>query len=221
MKTPPVHIIYEDAEIVAIDKPAGLLSVHTRLEGRTMRESQTTAENLLTWWVRKGQAKSSKRVWPVHRLDRETSGVMMFAKSEKLADAIRDRWNELTSKEYCAIVAGEMESPSGKYVSYLAEDPRTFRVFSVENPADGKKAVTEWTQEAARAGRSFVRIRLKSGRKHQIRVQFAEAGHPVVGDRRYGGAKAPRMFLHSSALSFTHPDTGKKFEWQSPCPFSL
>lgn len=221
MRKPPVPIIYEDGEIVAIDKPAGLLSVHTRLEGRAMRESQTTAENLLTDWVRKGQAKSPKRVWPVHRLDRETSGVMMFAKTEKLAGAIRDNWNALTSKEYCAIVSGTMESPYGKYVSSLAEDPKTFRVRSVADPADGKTAVTEWTAEASRGGRSFVRIRLKTGRKHQIRVQFAEAGHPVVGDRRYGGAKAQRMMLHSSVLSFTHPFTGKKHEWKSNPPFSL
>ena len=90
MRKPPLPIVYEDRDFVVIDKPAGLLTTHTRVVGRAARESQLTAENLLNDWVKKGQAKSRARVWLVHRLDRETSGVMMFAKSEALADRIRD-----------------------------------------------------------------------------------------------------------------------------------
>ena len=212
----PFEILYEDRDLVVIDKPAGLLTTHTRLAGRTARESQATAENLLNAYVRKGQPRSPKRVWLVHRLDRETSGVMMFAKDARLADAIRDRWNELTEKTYLARVEGTLDAENGVFESYLRDDPRTMRVSSVKDPKLGKLARTEWTRLSSGKGTTLVEVALKSGRKNQIRVHFSEAGHPVVGDVKYGARKADRLHLRAVRLAFTHPVTGRTFAWEAP-----
>ena len=127
----PFPILFEDDDVIVIEKPAGLLATHTKLVGRLARESQLTAENLLNDYVRKGQAKSKKRVWLVHRLDRETSGVMMFAKSEEVAEKFRADWASLTEKTYRARVEGLLEEESGTFESYLLEDADGYRVRSV------------------------------------------------------------------------------------------
>ena len=211
----PFPILFEDDDVIVIEKPAGLLATHTKLVGRLARESQLTAENLLNDYVRKGQAKSKKRVWLVHRLDRETSGVMMFAKDERIASAFRERWGELTEKTYLARVEGELAEEGGVFESYLAEDADGYKVRSVPSPGRGKLARTEWKRLSVERGTTLVEVKLKTGRKNQIRVHFSEAGHPVVGDVKYGGHKAKRMFLHSLRLKFTHPFTGKTFEFES------
>ena len=177
-----------------------------------------TAENLLNDWVRKGQAKSRNRVWLVHRLDRETSGVMMFAKSEALADRIRDNWNSLTEKRYVARVEGELKDESGVFESYLRDDPRTMKVSSVKDPNQGKLARTVWRRLSVSKGTTLVEVDLKSGRKNQIRVHFSEAGHPVAGDVKYGARHAARHFLHSLRLSFIHPRTGGRLSFEAPLP---
>ena len=124
----------EDRDLIVIDKPAGLLTTHTKLQGRAARTAQPTAENFLNDYVRKGQARSSKRVYLVHRLDRETSGVMMFMKDERLAEAVRDRWNELTEKIYLARVEGRLSETRGVFESWLLEDADGYRVRSVKGP---------------------------------------------------------------------------------------
>lgn len=211
----PFEILHEDDDVIVIDKPAGLLTTHTKLVGRAAREAQPTAENLLNDYVRKGQLKSRKRVWLVHRLDRETSGVMMFAKSERIAELFRARWNELTEKTYLARVAGELAEESGVYESYLRDDPKTMKVKSVSDKRFGKLARTEWRKLSVERGTTLVEVALKSGRKNQIRVHFSEAGHPVIGDVKYGGERASRLYLHSRRLAFTHPVTGKRFEFEA------
>ena len=214
----PFEVLFEDRDVIVIDKPAGLLATHTHLAGRAARESQATAENFLNAYVRKGQAKSRKRVWLVHRLDRDTSGVMMFAKDERIAAAFRERWGELTEKTYLARVEGELAEAEGAFESYLVEDADGYRVRSVAKPGDprtAKFARTEWKRLSAERGTTLVEVKLKTGRKNQIRVHFSEAGHPVVGDVKYGGHKARRMSLHSLRLKFTHPLTGKTFEFES------
>jgi tRNA pseudouridine32 synthase/23S rRNA pseudouridine746 synthase/23S rRNA pseudouridine1911/1915/1917 synthase len=216
----PFRIIHEDRDLIVIDKPAGLLTTHTRLYGRSAREAQATAENMLNDYVRKGQLKSRKRVWLVHRLDRETSGVMMFAKSQELSDAVRSSWNELTRKKYVARVQGTLDEAEGVFESYLRDDPRTMKVSSVEDPALGKKARTEWRRLELAGGTTLVEVELKSGRKNQIRVHFSEAGHPVVGDVKYGSGRAKRLYLHACELVFRHPFSGREFRWRSPCGFA-
>ena len=212
----PFEVLHEDRDLIVIDKPAGLLATHTHLAGRAAREAQATAENFLNDYVRKGQAKSRRRVWLVHRLDRETSGVMMFAKDERVAEAFRERWGELTEKTYLARVEGELAEEGGVFESYLAEDADGYRVRSVAKTfRRAKFARTEWRRLSDERGDTLVEVKLKTGRKNQIRVHFSEAGHPVVGDVKYGGRRARRMCLHSLRLRFTHPLTGETFEFES------
>ena len=242
----PFPILFEDEDLVVVDKPAGLLTTHTKLVGRLARESQLTAENILNDYVRKGQAKSKKRVWLVHRLDRETSGVMMFAKTEEVAEKFRADWASLTEKTYRARVGGLLEEESGTFESYLLEDADGYRVRSVrvrlgsdngistrktpkatlkdaKDPKAriGKLARTEWRRLSTTDGTTLVEVKLKTGRKNQIRVHFSEAGHPVIGDEKYGGERASRLYLHALSLRFRHPRTGEWLEFTAPPPKGL
>ena len=213
-----IRILHEDADVIVLEKAAGILTQETR------RGDEYCVEGALTDYVRKGQWKSSKRVYLVHRLDRETSGVMMVVKNEAVQEWFRSKWNEVTVKHYLARVEGALETANGVYESYLHEDENYF-VRSVKNPAFGKLARTEWQVVAdAQAARTrtvttLVDVTLKSGRKNQIRVHFSEAGHPVVGDSKYG--KAPRntaLCLHAWKLSFVHPATQKTLTFEAPPP---
>ena len=214
----PFPILFEDRDVIVIDKPAGLLTTQTRAKERN------TAEEWLGDYVRKGQAKSRRRVWLVQRLDRETSGVMMFAKTEEVAEWFRSNWNELTGKTYLARVEGELADDSGVFESYLLEDADGYKVRSVAASAARrasrghkapKLARTEWRKLSVDDGTTLVEVKLKSGRKNQIRVHFSEAGHPVVGAVKYGGQKASRLYLHSSRLRFRHPHSGAWMEFSS------
>ena len=215
----PFPILYEDRDVVVIDKPAGMLTTHTRAK------ETNTAEEWLNDYVRKGQVKSRLHVWLVHRLDRETSGIMMFAKTEAVAEAFRANWNELTEKTYVARVEGEMKEERGVFESYLLEDADGYKVRSVQPSSvsrlkskvlrQPKLARTEWRKLSVEDGTTLVEVTLKSGRKNQIRVHFSEAGHPVVGDVKYGGQKASRLYLHSARLRFKHPHTGKWLEFST------
>ena len=215
----PFPILYEDRDVIVIDKPAGMLTTHTRAK------ETNTAEEWLNDYVRKGQAKSRKHVWLVHRLDRETSGVMMFAKSEEVAETFRANWNELTEKTYVARVEGEIAEERGVFESWLLEDEDGYKVRSVSGSDAArtprlrskapKLARTEWRKLSTEDGTTLVEVTLKSGRKNQIRVHFSEAGHPVIGDVKYGGQKASRLYLHSAKLRFKHPHSGKWLEFKS------
>ena len=240
----PFSVLFEDDDLIVIDKPAGLLTTHTKLAGRAAREGQFTAENILNDYVRKGQLKSRKRVWLVHRLDRDTSGVMMFAKSEAVAEKFRADWANLTEKTYLARVEGIIAEESGVFESHLLEDPDGYRVRSIKvnlgsisqssNPSiiqsvnppirqssnppirQPRYARTEWRRLSVKSGTTLVEVKLKTGRKNQIRVHFSEAGHPVVGDVKYGGKRADRLHLHAKSLRFRHPRTGEWLEFSSP-----
>jgi tRNA pseudouridine32 synthase/23S rRNA pseudouridine746 synthase/23S rRNA pseudouridine1911/1915/1917 synthase len=203
----PFPVLHEDLDVIVVAKPAGMLTVRTR------RGESATVEEYLNDYVRKGQAKSRKRVYPVHRLDRETSGVMMFAKSEEVSEKFRSNWNALTEKTYLARVEGKLAPESGFFESYLRDDPKTMKVSSVKDPRFGKLARTEWRRLSESAGSTLVEVTLKSGRKNQIRVHFSEAGHPLVGDVKYGGRRAERLYLHSYRLRFKHPHSGRWLEF--------
>ncbi|MBO7721241.1 MAG: RluA family pseudouridine synthase [Kiritimatiellae bacterium] len=208
----PFPILHEDSDLIVIDKPAGMLTTRTRAK------ETSTAEERLNDYVRKGQRRSRRRVWLVHRLDRGTSGVMMFAKSEAVAERFRSAWSELTEKTYLAVVEGD-PGGGGVFESYLRDDERTMKVRSVKDSRCGKFARTEWRKLSERKGFTLVEVALKSGRKNQIRVHFSEAGHPVAGDVKYGARAAPRLFLHSARLRFRHPGTGEWMEFDSPAEF--
>ena len=206
----PFPILYEDRDVIVVDKPAGLLTTHTRAK------ESNTAEAWLNDYVRKGQRRSRLRVWLVHRLDRETSGVMMFAKTEEVAEWFRADWNSLTEKTYLARVEGALAEDSGVFESYLRDDERTMKVRSVSDPRLGKLARTEWRRLSSDGGTTLVEVSLKSGRKNQIRVHFSEAGHPVVGDVKYGARPAARMRLRATRLRFLHPHSGRWIEVSAP-----
>ena len=214
----PFTVLHEDRDLVVIDKPAGLLTTHTRAK------EANTVEELLNDYVRKGQRKSRSHVWLVHRLDRETSGVLMFAKSEAVAETLRANWSAMTEKAYLARVGGVLEEAEGVFTSWLREDDDGYRVRSVPESRAGataKFARTEWRRLSVERGTTLVEAVLKTGRKNQIRVHFSEAGHPVVGDEKYGGERASRMYLHAHVLRVRHPHSGEWLTFVSPPPRGL
>ena len=223
-----IRILHEDPDVIVIEKPAGLL-VQALRRGR-----EPSVEAILTDYVRKGQWKSRRQVYLVHRLDRETSGVMMVAKTETVQDYFRSNWNELTEKTYLARVEGALPAESGAFESWLYEDKDLF-VCSTPDKTKGKYARTEWrvvkgTDPTAPQGTdpsTLVEAVLKTGRKNQIRVQFADAGHPVVGDAKYGHgtrgqtlrpAWGQTLCLHAWRLKFVHPHTRREMSFETKLP---
>lgn len=194
-----VEMLYEDDALVVINKPAGLLTV------ATPTEKVKTAHAVVTDYIRKGSAKSRKQVFTVHRLDQWTSGVLIFAKSQEIKDALQARWKE-TEKKYTAVVYGRMTPREGVIRSYLAENER-FVVYSTKDKVKGKLAETGYKVVKENEELSLLEISLLTGRKNQIRVQMADRGHPVVGDRKYGREKDNyrRLALHSKSIVFKHP----------------
>lgn len=207
-----IKILYEDRDIIVIDKPAGLLTMATE------REREKTAYFLLTDYVRKGNPKSNNRIFIVHRLDRETSGLLVFAKTEQVKFFLQENWSNF-SKKYVAVVHGNLKEKAGIIESYLAEN-QVYRVYSVSNPAKGKYSRTGYSVLRENENFSLIEIDLFTGTKNQIRVHFSEKGHPVAGDKTYGqnekGIK--RLALHSKQLTFIHPFSKREMSFQSDIP---
>lgn len=192
-------ILHEDRDILVVVKPAGLLTIGSE------RDKSRTAHALLNDYVRKGDGKSRNRVYVVHRLDQDTSGVLLFARSEAAKQFLQEHW-PATDKHYLAIVHGHPVPPQGTISSHLVENA-AHRVYSTPLAGKGKLAHTAYQVLQESRGVSLVEVHLLTGRKHQIRVHFAEQGHPVLGDRKYGPAApaAQRLALHARSLSFVHP----------------
>ena len=154
----------------------------------------------------------------VHRLDRETSGVLLFAKSEAAQQQLKDNWKS-TEKYYLAAVRGHLNTKSGVFSSYLAENEDLF-VYSVSDQTKGKLSQTAYTVIKETPTLTLVKIKLLTGRKNQIRVQFAEHGHPVVGDRKYGRHDPfrERLCLHAKSIAFDHPYSGRRLFFDTPIP---
>ncbi len=207
-----LEILYEDESLIVVDKPAGLLSV------ATPTNKTQTAYCFLTDYVRKGYSKSRNRLFIVHRIDQWTSGVLVFAKSEEIKLRLQAHWKE-TEKKYLAVVHGRLHQKEGIITSYLAEN-KAFVVYSTNDPAKGKLSRTAYKVLKETPLFSLLEITLLTGRKNQIRVHFADKGHPVVGDRKYGKAadKFKRLALHSKSISFRHPVTGRQLTLQAKPP---
>ena len=200
-------ILYEDRELLVIDKPAGLLTISTG-----SKEPEDTAYRQMTAYVRRKNPEN--RIFVVHRLDRDTSGVVVFAKDPVIKEAQQEKWDELvTYRGYYAIAEGKMEEPAGRLTSWLKET-RTHIVYSSRKAGDGKPAVTNYEMIRQNPDYSFLRVWLETGRKNQIRVQLSELGHPVTGDKKYGAKRDPlkRLGLHAWKLELTHPFTGKRLD---------
>ena len=208
-KEGPLKIVYEDEYLVVVDKPAGLLSV-ARDTGKTV-----SAHDFLK------RRYQGKKVFVIHRLDQETSGLLMFALSSEAFRSLKEALKERKiHRVYLALVEGCLEG-SGTWDSYLLED-RSLRMQVVSEEVEGaERAITKYTVLKSGKKQSLIECRLVTGKKNQIRVHTAEASHPIVGDSKYGSSLpgARRLCLHATSLSFVHPITKKKMVFKSPCRF--
>jgi 23S rRNA pseudouridine1911/1915/1917 synthase len=210
-----IRIRHEDEQILVIDKPAGLLSI------ASASEEEKTAYAFLTNHVRQGNVRGRERVWIVHRLDRETSGLMIFAKSETAKVALQTGWDAVV-KKYLAVVEGAPGTDAGTFESWLDES-NPLKVYPGASGPGARDAITHFRVTKKSEATTLVELTLQTGRRHQIRVQLAEAGCPIVGDKKYGAQTNPikRIALHATALRFVHPATGKEMSFQSPLPGDL
>jgi 23S rRNA pseudouridine1911/1915/1917 synthase len=207
-----IKIVFEDQEIIVIDKPPGLLSIATD------KEKIKTAYHYLTDHVR--QKASSSRIFIVHRLDRDTSGLMLFAKSEQSKLAMQEAWrNMVIERAYLALVQGRIKEESGTIRSWLKENKNQV-MYSESIPGDGREAVTHFRVIRSSAKYSLLEVRLETGRKNQIRVHLQDIGHSIIGDRKYGSALNPigRLGLHAHILSFLHPASGRLLRFETEIP---
>ena len=163
---------------------------------------------------------ASNRPYILHRIDKETSGVLVFAKDIKVHSMLRMHWNEdITLREYYAVVNGTLEEKKGRLVHYLAENENNI-VYITKNKKKGKKAITNYEVVKENEEYSLLKVTIETGRKNQIRVQMASIGHPIVGDDKYGDGKTPfaRLGLHASELDFVHPETHETMKMKAPVP---
>jgi len=211
-----MKIVYEDSAIVVIDKPAGLLSM------ATPAEPEKTAYALLTDYYRRGQDQGRERVFIVHRLDRETSGLMLLAKTAEAKASLQTRWDSF-EKRYEAVCEGRMKSDTGTFASDLDES-NPYKVHTAPHASEmTRHAVTHYRVITRTPFRTLVELTLATGRRHQIRVHLSQAGHPIIGDEKYGAKSNPakRLGLHAVSLRFTHPVTRQDIHLTSPLPKEL
>ncbi len=207
-----LDIIFEDSDLIVINKPSGLLTVATETEKRK------TAYSMLSEYVK--LQDPDNKIFIVHRLDRETSGLLLFAKNSAVKQQIHETWETMVNQRtYVGVVEGVVEKDEGTIVSWLAETT-AFRVYSQQNAQAGKKAVTHYRKIGGNSRYSLLQINLDTGRKHQIRVHMQDIGHPIVGDKKYGSSSNPirRMALHAQVLAFTHPKTGQPCRFETLIP---
>lgn len=210
-----LDIIYEDDDIIAINKPSGLLSIASD------REKGKTAYRYVSDYL---TAKDrNARIFVVHRLDEDTSGVLIFAKNYKIREALQNHWQEIVSKRgYYAVVEGEDIPNEGRLENYLAENDLHL-VYVTKNKTIGKLAITNYKKIAAKNGYSLLDINIETGRKNQIRVQLGNIGHHVIGDDKYGEPANPihRLGLHAYQLTLTNPLTGQEYDFKTNMPSSM
>jgi 23S rRNA pseudouridine1911/1915/1917 synthase len=203
-----VRILHEDDDMIVLEKPEGLLSVATDFE------TKATVHAILK------RRFHHRRVYPVHRLDRETSGVMMFVYTEKAREFLKAQFEQhLVDKTYFALVEGEMPLGRGTWESFLEEDD-FYYVKSTNDSQSGKLAVTHFEVLKASRNRSLLRLKPQTGRKNQLRVHCSEAGHPIIGDKKYQANSNPikRLCLHAQKISFSHPLTQRRMTFSISLP---
>jgi len=216
MSIPGLKIVFEDKDLIVIHKPTGLLTMGSD------KERNRTAYAYLSTYVKKESEKN--RVFIVHRLDRETSGLLVFAKSEKIKNKLQENWNDtIIERTYVALVEGNVRKDKDTVRSFLRES-KALIVHSSQNPTYGQEAITHYEVIHRKAGSTLLKINLETGRKNQIRVHMQDIGHPVVGDKKYGAKTSPigRLGLHAKVLAFKHPTTGEivRFDTEIPVKFS-
>ncbi len=214
---PKLRIVHEDEHLIVVEKKVGLLTVATRT-GST----ETTCMSILKQYVRKVNKRAN--IYVVHRLDRETSGLLVFAKTPELQEYMRTYWRDLvTRRTYLAVAEGEFEKKEGKITTWLTEDKYGTKVYSSPVDDGGKIAITNYKviRETEEKNYSLVELNLETGRTNQIRVHLQSLKHPVVGDRKYGSGKdspIDRLALHAKVLEFIHPVTEEKVHFETAVP---
>ena len=206
-----LNILFEDDNIVVVNKPYGLLTISTE------KEKEKTLYKEVSDYVKLSNKKAT--IFIVHRLDKDTSGIVLFAKSEKIKNMYQDNWNELVKRrEYVAVVEGSFREKEGKIESYLTEN--SANIVYKTNSRDGKLAITNYNVIRENSKYSLVSINIETGRKNQIRVHMSDLGHPIVGDRKYGGQISPikRLCLHANSLELINPLTKKLDKYNIPTP---
>ncbi len=210
---PRIKLVYEDNDIIVVDKGYGVLSTAAG------KPSDDTVYNIIKKYARGFSDKAN--VYVVHRLDRDTSGLMLLTRTKQARDKLISNWNNMViERKYVAVVEGDVAQPEGTIKSFLAENPDTFEMYSTDDKKVGRLAVTKY--RLLKQGKRFamVELEIKTGRKNQLRVHMQDMGNPVSGDRKYGGHPSPinRIALHATVLSFVHPITGKAVTFNSPFP---
>ena len=210
VKTLPFDVLFEDDHIIVVNKPSGLLTIATNKE----------KENTLYHIVREYLVSKNKnnRIFIVHRLDKDTSGIVVFAKDEKTKNKLQENWNNYVSlREYVAVVHGNMKKDSDRIVQYLKET-KTNLVY-VSKDGDGKEAITNYKVIKKNDDYSLLNINIESGRKNQIRVALSSINNPIVGDKKYGIKDSfDRLYLHANKLKMYYPEIGKDILFETPIP---
>ena len=210
-----LKIVYEDDDLLVVNKGYGLLSMGND------KVKDGTAYSILKDYLKRKDPRN--KIFIIHRLDRDTSGLMMFAKNEKAKEAMQHNWNNMVlNRKYVTVVEGHVEEPQGVVRSYLGETSQ-FEVFSTDDPSQGKLAVTRWTRLKEGSEYSLLEVELDTGRKNQIRVHMKDIGHPISGDRKYGAEASPihRLALHARTLRFIQPVTRREMLFETPVPSSF
>lgn len=207
-----LDIIYEDKDLIAINKPSGLLTISTP------KEKERTLYHEVSDYVKKQNPKT--KIFIIHRLDKDTSGVVLFAKSQNVKFAYQNAWDRIVLKRgYIAVVDGILKEKEGVIKSYLKET-KTLMVYSTNDTKNGKLAITNYKVLKESKRFSMLDVSIKTGRKNQIRVHLSDLGCPVVGDKKYGKTKGPlgRLGLHAYELSLINPKTKKKMDFIAKTP---
>ena len=210
-----VQLVYEDSDIIVINKGYGLLSMGND------KVKEGTAYSILKDYVKWKDPRN--KIFIVHRLDRDTSGLMMYACNPEAKEAMQHNWNNMVlERKYLAVVEGKVEDDEGEVRSYLAENSQ-YEVYSTDNPNEGQLAVTRYKVLKRANGYSLLEVSLDTGRKNQIRVHMKDLGHPIAGDRKYGARTSPihRLALHAQTLRFVHPVTRQIMSFSTPVPASF
>jgi 23S rRNA pseudouridine1911/1915/1917 synthase len=211
------QVLHRDDDLLVIDKGPEVLSVPTAL-----RSEESLLDRLIASERERGIRNA--QIFPVHRLDRDTSGLLLFARTGPALGALKEQFADRSlERRYVAVVEGTVEQDRGRIESRVVEDPRSLKVRSTRRPDRGREAITEYEVAERLPNATVVNVRLRTGRKNQIRVHFAESGHPVVGDHRYGrpSRHIPRTALHAMHLGFIHPATNRRVSFESPLPADI
>ena len=215
---PGYHVVHHDRDLLVVDKDPDLLTVPTSLR----EDEESLVERLLA--AERGRGVRRPALFAMHRLDRDTSGLLLFARSRAAFEHLQAQFEARDiERGYVAVAEGRVEPEKGRLVSRLVEDARSLKVRSTTRRGEGKEAITEYEVQERLPSATVLAVRLRTGRKNQIRVQFAEAGHPLLGDRRYGKPSPliGRTALHARSLAFIHPATGRRVSIASPPPRDL